>query len=239
MISMLIYSCKQDEFEILKEVAKDVVAYCSDESLNVVRADSLNDIEIQLMENIEVGIIDITEKEGLQAARTLRKHFPAMDIVIVSDNTISPVFYLTPNIRASSLLLKPFVYSDIRNSIQSLFEEMQLGKVNEANFFSFQDGGEQRRIPYSQIMYFESRNKRIYICLQSKEYGIQETMDALEQKLPNVFQRCHRGFIVNVGYISKVWYSKNYINLKNDMDIPLSRSYKAIIKEAVQSEKNN
>ena len=108
MISMLIYSCKQDEFELLKEIAKDAVAYDSDESLDVIKISSVKDVEKQLLENIEIGIIDITEKEGLQVARALRLRFPKVDIVIISDNTISPVLYLTPDIRAAALLLKPF-----------------------------------------------------------------------------------------------------------------------------------
>lgn len=238
MISMLIYSCKQDEFELLKEIAKDAVAYDSDESLDVIKISSVKDVEKQLLENIEIGIIDITEKEGLQVARALRLRFPKLDIVIISDNTISPVLYLTPDIRAAALLLKPFVYSEIRRSMQSLFVTMQL-EENNVDFFSFENEGGKRRIPYSEILYFEARNRRIYIRLQYKEYGIHGTMDALEQKLPEIFQRCHRGFIVNVGYIRKAWYSKNYIDLKNHMEIPLSRSYKTTIKEAIQNGKVN
>lgn len=237
MISMLIYSCKQDECELLQEIAKDAVAYYSDESLEIIRISSINDVEMQLLENMEIGIVDITEKEGLQAAKNLRLRFPQMDIVIISDNTISPVLYLTPDIRAAALLLKPFVYSEVRSSIQNLIATMRL-EENNVGFFSFENESGRRRIPYSQILYFEARNRRIYIRLQYKEYGIQDTMDALEQKLPEIFQRCHRGFIVNVGYISKAWYSKNYIDLKNHMEIPLSRSYKMTIKEAIQNGKD-
>lgn len=236
MISMLIYSCKQDEFELLKGIAKDAVAYDSDESLDVIRISSVNDVKMQLLENVEIGIVDITEKDGLQAAKALRLRFPQMDIVIISDKTISPVLYLTPDIRAAALLLKPFVYSEVRYSMQSLFVTMQL-EENNMEFFSFENEGGMRRVPYSQILYFEARNRRIYIRSQYKEYGIHGTMDALEQKLPEIFRRCHRGFIVNVSYISKAWYSKNYIDLKNHMEIPLSRSYKTTIKEAIQNEK--
>ena len=70
----------------------------------------------------------------------------------------------------------------------------------------------------------------------AKEYGIYGALDTLEEELPKQFRRCHRSYIINTSYISKVWYSKNSILLKNDEEMPLSRSYKTIIKEVVNSE---
>lgn len=237
MISMLIYSCKQNEIELLQEVSKDIVAYLYDEQLEIVVTNIWNDEELQKIGNIDIAFVDITEESGLQAAKDLRRYFDKAEIMIISDNTISPVVYLIPDIRAASLLLKPLKDNEIQNGIKGLFRLLEQKRNDDGTFFVFEEEKEQKRIPYSQILYFEARNGRIYIRLQNKEYGIYGTIKTLEEKLPENFKRCHKSFIVNVSQISKVWYSKNVIVLKNDLEVPVSRSYKNIIKEVVKSGK--
>ena len=236
MISMLIYSCKQDEMELLQGITKDVIAYQSDESLNIMKVDVLEELQINAYENIDVAYVDITIEHGLQAAKEIRSGFPKAEIMIISDNTISPMMYLTPDVKAASLLLKPLTYHMAEKGIRELLESWSSRELDCREYFSFEDEKEKRRIPYSQILYFEAKNRRVYIRVQSKEYGIYGALDTLEEELPKQFRRCHRSYIINTSYISKVWYSKNSILLKNDEEMPLSRSYKTIIKEAVNSE---
>lgn len=236
MISMLIYCCKQNEIELLQEITKDVIAYQRDEILNIVMIDTLENLKIDTYENVDVAYVDITQKNGLQIAKKIRSGFPKAEILIISDNTISPMQYLTPDVRAASLLLKPLTYSMVEKGIRELFESWLPLEKSPKDFFSFEDEKEPRRIPYSHILYFEARNRRVYIRLQNKEYGIYGALDALESMLPAQFKRCHRSYIINTSYISKVWYSKNIILMKNDEEMPLSRSYKTVIKEVVKGE---
>ncbi len=236
MISMLIYSCKQSEIELLKEISRDIMAYQSDERLDVVIFNKPGDITMDALESIDVAYIDVTNQQGLQVAKELRSKFPNVEIMIISDNTISPMLYLTPHVRAASLLLKPLSHDMIEKGIQELFNVLKPDTLDKGDVFVFEDEKEKRRLPYAQILYFEARNRRVYIRVQNKEYGIYGSLEALEEVLPEQFKRCHRSFIVNTSYIGKVWYSKNSILLKNDEEVPLSRSYKTVIKEAVNNE---
>lgn len=236
MISMLIYSCKQGEIELLQEISRDIMAFQSEERLDIVVFSAPETIVLKKLGNVDVAFIDITDGYGLQIAKDLRAGFPNVEIMIISDNTISPLVYLTPNVRAASLLLKPLEYNMIENGIRELFDSWNLQRNIKKDVFSFEEEKEQRRIPYSQILYFEARNRRVYIRIQSREYGIYGSMDALEEILPEQFKRCHRSYIINTSCIAKVWYSKNSILLKNDEQIPLSRSCKAVIKEAMKND---
>lgn len=237
MISMLIYSRKQDEIELLREISRDHVADLFDEQLEVIVVDVWKEGILQKIDNIDLAFVDITDESGLRIAKELRNRFSKIEIMIISDNTISPVVYLTPDIRAASLLLKPLKYNESKNGIKGIFHLLQQNMNDSESFFLFEDEKEQKRIPYSQILYFEARNGRIYVRLQNKEYGMYKTIKTLEEELPENFKRCHKSFIVNMAYISKIWYSKNIIILNNDLEIPVSRSYKNIIKEVVKSGK--
>lgn len=235
MLSFLIYGCKQGEMELLQDVVRDAAAFFSDEHLTLKVMDAWKPEELKQIDHFEVAIVDVTLEGGLQAAIGIRAMYPLADIVIVSDPTISPVVYLIPEIRPATLLLKPFVSMEIRERIRSLFAAMPQKDRTSDEMFVFQEEGESRRVPYAKILFFEARNKRIYIRVQSREYGLQGTMEALETVLPDFFRRCHRGFIVNVNYVSKVWYSRNAIHLTNGEEIPLSRSYKTVMKEALKN----
>lgn len=236
MISMLIYSCKQNEIELLKEISRDIMAFRTEERLEIMTFDNYADIDMKAIENVDLAYVDITDEHGLQVAKDLRAGFSDVEILIISDPTISPMVYLTPTVRAASLLLKPLNTLMIQTSVKELFDSLQLETVNDVEYFSFDDEKEKRRIPYSNIVYFEARNRRVYIRVQNKEYGIYATLDTLEGELPDCFKRCHRSYIINTSYISKVWYSQNMILLSNDEEIPLSRSYKTVIKEVVKGE---
>ncbi|MDE6434715.1 MAG: DNA-binding response regulator [Lachnospiraceae bacterium] len=236
MISMLIYSCKQDEIELLQEISKDVLAFQSEEHLDIVSFHTPEAVILENFENIDVAYIDITDEYGLQIAKKLRAEFPNVEIMIISDQTISPLVYMTPNVRAASLLLKPLEYGMIKNGIRELFDSWEPQKNAKEEVFSFEDEDGYRRIPYSQILYVEARNRRVYIRIKSKEYGIYGSLDALERVLPEQFKRCHRSYIVNISSIAKVWYSKNSILLKNEEQIPLSRSCKAVMREVMKND---
>ncbi len=68
--------------------------------------------------------------------------------------------------------------------------------------------GERQIIPYTNIMYLESRSKKIYVIVGNKEYSYYDTLDNLENKLGSEFIRCHRSYIVSRYYIKKFNYHK-------------------------------
>ena len=86
-------------------------------------------------------------------------------------------------------------------------------------------------IPFSHIYYLEVREKRVFVRLKEKEYSKYDTLEHMIQELPEGFIRCHRSFVVNGQCISRVKLSENCIYLADDIQVPLSRSYKAAIKE--------
>ena len=78
--------------------------------------------------------------------------------------------------------------------------------------------------------YFESREKKIYINTGSAEFSFYDTLDHLEESLPDDFLRCHRSFIVARRYVRTILLSQNTIVLEDGSAIPLSRTYKAVFK---------
>ena len=87
--------------------------------------------------------------------------------------------------------------------------------------------------PYNKIYYLESREKKIVLGTEFEELSFYGTLDCLEKKLPSGFIRCHRSFIISADKISSVKLSCNTVSLTNGSIIPVSRTYKNTVREAV------
>ncbi|WP_443719682.1 LytR/AlgR family response regulator transcription factor, partial [Ruminococcus sp.] len=146
---------------------------------------------------------------------------------------ISPMEYIKPSIMASALLLRPFSKEMLSTVINNLLIEY-LKKYSSGDgekALVIENKGERQIIPYTNIMYLESRSKKIYVIVGNKEYSYYDTLDNLENKLGSEFIRCHRSYIVSRYYIKKIQLSQNLIVLNDDSLIPISRSYKSRVKE--------
>lgn len=81
------------------------------------------------------------------------------------------------------------------------------------------------------IYYIEAREKKIFIRTKQEEYGFYDTIENMEKKLPENFLRCHRSYIVNMSKVTAVKLSQSLIEIQNELQVPLSRSYKKTVKE--------
>lgn len=100
----------------------------------------------------------------------------------------------------------------------------------ERGYLAVRSERKSRQIPYELIAYVESVGNYVRIQTTSEESILsKEKISRLEEKLPDHFLRIHRSIIVNRDKIQS--FSKEWITV-NELDLPLSRKYKAeIIKQ--------
>ena len=162
---------------------------------------------------------------------SLRRKYSDTSLMLIADASISPMEYIRPSILASALLLRPFSSEQVRESLEAVLQAMDKKQETEERTFLIENREGKTYIPMSQIYYFEAREKRIYVRLKREEYTFYDTIEHLTEQLPEEFIRCHRSFIVSRSRIQKVMLSKNRIILEHNIEVPLSRSYKAVLKE--------
>ena len=59
------------------------------------------------------------------------------------------------------------------------------------------------------------------------------TLENIAQKIPNYFLRCHKGFVVNKHLVDRVLLSENSLRLVGGVQVPVSRSYREAVREAL------
>lgn len=222
----------KNEMSLIERGLREQTALSTDEQLDFVGLYSKEDLETFLKETYQADIVctDVTASHGVSQAEHLRERYPNAAIILIADTTISPVSYMKPTILAAGLLLKPIQKDMMEQVLKEIFQCYVLQNVSE-EVFVVDHREEKHRIPYSQILYFEARNKKIYVCTLGCEYGFYDTMDHLEELYSDRFVRCHRSFMVSRTRIAQIKLSQNCLTLEGGIEIPLSRSYKNQIKE--------
>ena len=181
-----------------------------------------------------ITVVDITMDGGLEFAQSLRGSDDNLLLLLIADTKVSPMKYMKASIRAQALLLKPWnmaMLQQVSEDFLSLFMNRDgEEKADELSLLVEYDG-ERRMISYRDILYVEARNKKIYVRTQDSEYGMYGTLEKVGESLPECFIRCHRSYIVNSTYLVSARMAENTLFLRGKITVPISRTYKAAIKE--------
>lgn len=237
MVSMAAYDENPAELEELKNVTKELAARLSEDRWQIEQLAGLKQLRAYLEKTplLDMLMYDVTRLDALDYLRRIRKEYRSAGLLILADKSTSPMTYMKPDIHADSLLLKPWsreqVFEVLEEFIREYLWAVQSSQELGEQFYIIDTKEGSIRIPYERICYFEAREKKIYVCAGNEEFAFYHTIDRLAEELPEQFIRCHRGFIVNKFKIRKIMLSQNIICLADGFEVPLSRSYKADVKE--------
>lgn len=95
---------------------------------------------------------------------------------------------------------------------------------------------QQRRsvvIAVAQIVYAEVFNRTVTLHLTDEKIECYGKLSELERKLPSVFFRCHRSYLVNLRYVRR--FTGNELVLRGGERIPVARNRRKSLKDAVES----
>ncbi|HHW39651.1 MAG TPA: response regulator transcription factor [Syntrophomonadaceae bacterium] len=161
--------------------------------------------------------IDMPGMNGLDAARELAEMRPGLFFVFA---TAFPEYALDAfELYSFDYILKPFDETRIRRTVRRLrdkvSEELPLG-LQQSPGILIEVEKQKIFINPEEILYAESRRRKVLIKTEKGEYLAAGDLNRLEQKLnPRLFFRCHKGYLVNLKRIKKI--------------IPSGRSYDIIL----------
>ena len=235
MIDVIIFDSIKKELQLVHKTAYELSARMSeaDWDWHLYSEPEKLTAYLDRTGNADFSCMDVAAPQGVDLAERVRNRNAAAFILLIADETVSPMRYLKPSVLPGALLLRPFSAAQALETVKTAMAQMLRSADGPAGGGVFQLNlkTERKMIPYSQICYFEAREKKIFVNTGNQEYSFYDTIDHLQEQLPAGFLRCHRSFIVSKSKIENVYLSKNYMELENGMIIPLSRSYKAALKE--------
>lgn len=243
MITFLSYASQKSENILIKEEVRLQAARWTEEAWAYELFEELSQVENYLSKDPLLDIVswDVTVRGAAEGLKRMRKSHPQAFLLVIADESISPMVYLRPGISPSSLLLKPLgkyplneIIEEMMAAFSERFEKKEVQKV-----FVIESREGKQYIPLQQIYYVEAREKKVYIRTKQEEFGFYETIENMEKQLPETFCRCHRSYIVNMAKVRGVKASLNLIEIQDGLEVPLSRSYKKTIKEYYKNDSLN
>lgn len=152
-------------------------------------------------------------------------------------------------VNAIDYLLKPFSEDRITTTIERIKEGMSSKASRQEPILKAAVMGSKldklcvlknERIvllDINEILYIESQNNEVFVYAQSGKYHCNYLLKDIEDRfIGSKFIRTHKGFIVNLDYISEIipWFNYTYkvkLKGKEDVEIPVSRNYLKKFKE--------
>lgn len=235
MIGYLSYAATRGENQVLLEEIRKKAAFHTNEKWEYHLFESMDEAAIALARDprIQIVIWDMTVLGSSEKLEEIRKNHKEPLLLVIANERISPLAYLKPSIAPDALLLKPVPQKRLEVVLDELFSEFenrfQSGK--EKQIFTAERREGKIMLPFCEIDYFEAREKKIFVCARNVEEGFYSTLEEVEERLPQIFLRCHRSFIVNMQQSREIDFIHNVIHLKHGAEIPFSRSYKKALKE--------
>lgn len=127
------------------------------------------------------------------------------------------------------LLLMVGQIKENRLVIQQLLAEKN---KRDNPFLEIMSNRKTAKIPYTEIVYIESLSDYIRITTIKDQIVSKEKISNLTSRLPDVFLRIHRSFIINKERIKCFSYDEVMVE---DVYLTIGRSYRQAVKESLKS----
>lgn len=157
--------------------------------------------------------------DGIETARRLRRQ--QKDALLIFVSALKDQVFEAMDVHPFHFLLKPL---DRKQFIRVYKEagEMARDRVrNGGGQFLVKSRKENILIPYDEIIYIESRSRKLEVHTTTGVHEMYGALGNAETELGNGFYRCHRAFLVNLAWISS--YHSDTIVLRNGEEIFLAK----------------
>lgn len=176
---------------------------------------------LEAREHFDILILDIRMEEmsGIEVARALR---------IKQDNTV--LIFVTAlkeyvseafDVAAFHYLLKPVPAEKFCKVFEDACREVERLEGLKSEQLFFQTRSRSFTVPKKEILYVESRKRKVDIHTLGECFTVYATMRYMEEQLGGDFYRCHRGYLVNMAYVKE--YETDVIHLKNGEIVYIAR----------------
>ncbi|MDD3279893.1 MAG: LytTR family transcriptional regulator DNA-binding domain-containing protein, partial [Lachnospiraceae bacterium] len=217
MVSMLLACSVKNELEMIELYTREMAARYTEEHWVYHRCLEEQSLHKYLssVSEVDFACMDVELPRGIRYIQEIRSKNRQAFLILLAGAKTSPMSYLRPDILAESLILRPITAERAQEVLKEAVQEFarRFDAPDEKNSFVVEGREGKWVLDYEQILYFEAREKRIYVNTRDKEIGFYDTIDHLSDILPEKFLRCHRSFLINKEMVERVWLGKNMIVL--------------------------
>lgn len=232
MLDIYIYENCEKYLGAIKKICFDYLFKENIESEIICAESRYETAKIRISECELQSVFILPCKSDSMSLCEMVKNKNESNYLVLSVTDISEILLLLkPSLKPSGFILKPPEKENIEKLLSEIYSDFSNSEEKSEDNFRFKIKAREYSIPIISILYFESRNKKIYIRTASKEYSFYSTFDEISKSCTEDFLRVHKSFMVNTTHIKMIDYSAMEIILDDDSVVYFSRGYKAILKD--------
>ena len=174
--------------------------------------------------------IEMTEMSGVDVGQEIRNHRNDYNTEIVYITGTSQYMRQLLDMRPLRYIEKPFGKEAIVGALELA---LRLSDQLEG-YFHFKIKGRDYKLRFSQILYFESRLRKIVLVTDRNDFEFYSNLNELLPKLPEYFVQIHRSYIVNAKKVAA--FLGNSVVMENGAEIVVSHTFRKPLKEVEKLE---
>lgn len=228
-----------DDFEFCKSLEKSILKILNEINLICQIEIFQNGSKLNKMildgEYFDLLLLDIEldEIKGMNIGETIRNNIKNENIHIVYISSKTHYAMELFKTRPLDFLVKPVEYQKLKEVLITFKELYFRGHT----YFEYQSNKQYYKITYDEILYFESKNKKIIIHLNDGEKEFYGKLKDIEAITKSHFLSIHKSYLVNINKIVKSAYE--YVILINDEILNISQGKRQEVRKKLFEMKMN
>lgn len=176
---------------------------------------------LEARQHFDILLLDIQMEEmrGMEVARALRVNRERTILIFVT--ALKEYAAEAFEVSAFNYLLKPVEPAKFCRVFESACLEVQRQESHGSGQIFLQTKARSYVVQKDEILYIESRKRKVEIHTLRERISIYATMKGMEEQLGEGFFRCHRGYLVNLAYVAE--YGTGTVQLQNGETVYLAR----------------
>lgn len=161
--------------------------------------------------------IDFVPDDGIRTASKIRQKEQGSLIIFLAE--YPKYIFQAFEVKAFRYIIKEKMAQEFIMSMDDAVRELHC----KIETFFYEAKGKKVKIPFSEILYFESRRRMVQIKTKKGEKTFYGKLDDVESSLADTaFIRCHQSYIVNLSWVREI--RKKELILENGEAVPVSES---------------
>lgn len=181
-------------------------------------------------EKIDVLFLDIKlpGNDGVEIGKYIRGKLQNEQMFLIYISSYEQYALELFQNRPLDFIVKPLENQKIWEKLDYIFKMTEKSQV----FFEYKNKGSLLRIPYKNILYFQSRGKQIEIITTNRVEHFYGKIDTVQQQIPEgIFIRIHKSYLVNNLYVAQ--YNYEHIIMTNQDILNISKKYRSSVRHQI------
>lgn len=227
-----------DEKEMCTQLEEWCYEYGKKKNINVevyvwYTGESLCDDILKDKECIDMLFLDIEliTTDGIQVGNFIREELKNLETTIIYISSKSSYAMQLFQVQPLGFLIKPLEVEEVEKILD---KSIQLYEMKNQKF-EYYSKGIFYKIPYKEIIYFYSQNKKINIITNAGEEQFNGKLKAITSLLPHNFIMIHQSYIINLDYMIEGSYE--LVKMRGGILLNISQPYRKLVRDRIMQNK--